>query len=129
MLSPHGPQGRRPILSAAQAQKFLDGDAPLMITEFGGISRSSADDAWGYATAGSDSEYATLLRDLFDAVRASTQVTGFCYTQFRDTAQETNGLLFADGTAKLPVESIREIVSGVKDGTAAEAGSTFGWPG
>jgi len=129
VLSPHGPQGRRPILSAAQAQKFLDGDAPLMITEFGGISRSSADDAWGYATAGSDSEYATLLRELFDAVRASTQVTGFCYTQFRDTAQETNGLLFADGTAKLPVESIREIVTGVKDGATAEAGSTFGWPG
>jgi beta-galactosidase/beta-glucuronidase len=129
VLSPHGPQGRRLILSAAQAQKFLDGDAPLMITEFGGISRSSADDAWGYATAGSDSEYATLLRDLFDAVRASTQVTGFCYTQFRDTAQETNGLLFADGTAKLPVESIREIVTGLKDGAAAEAGSTFGWPG
>ncbi len=128
VLSAHGPHGRRPILRAAQAQAFLAGDAPLMITEFGGVSLSSADDAWGYTTAGSDSEYATLLRRLFDAVRASTQVTGFCYTQFMDTGQETNGLLFADGTVKLPVESIREIVTGVKDGAPAETGSTFGWP-
>ena len=128
VLSAHGPHGRRLILRAAQAQAFLAGDAPLMITEFGGVSLSSADDAWGYTTAGSDSEYATLLRRLFDAVRASTQLTGFCYTQFMDTGQETNGLLFADGTVKLPVESIREIVTGVKDGAPAETGSTFGWP-
>jgi beta-galactosidase/beta-glucuronidase len=128
VLSARGPHGRRAILRPSQARAFLAGDAPLMITEFGGVSRASGGDAWGYTTAGSDSEYAALLRQLFDAVRASTQVTGFCYTQFMDTGQETNGLLFADGTVKLPVESIREIVTGVKDGTPAETGSTFGWP-
>jgi hypothetical protein len=32
-----------------------------------------------------------------------------------DTAQETNGLLFADGKPKLPLESIHRIVTGVED--------------
>jgi hypothetical protein len=32
--------------------------------------------------------------------------SGFCYTQFADTFQETNGLLNADRTPKLPLEQI-----------------------
>lgn len=123
----HGPQGRRPVLTDRQLQMFLTGDAPLMITEFGGVSLTDAGDAWGYTTVGSDSEYATLLRDLFDAVRSSRQITGFCYTQFLDTGQETNGLLFTDATPKLPLAAIREIVTGVKDGEETGPGSTFGW--
>ena len=125
--SAHGPQGRRPVLTDTQLQTFLRGDAPLMITEFGGVSMTDAGDAWGYATVGSDSEYATRLRDLFDALRSSTEVAGFCYTQFMDTGQETNGLLFSDATPKLPVESIHEIVTGVKHGDDVGTGSTFGW--
>jgi beta-galactosidase/beta-glucuronidase len=123
----HGPQGRRPVLTETQLQRFLDGDAPLMITEFGGVSMTDDGKAWGYTTVGSDSEYATVLRDLFAAVRSSSEVAGFCYTQFMDTGQETNGLLTADARAKLPLEAIREIVTGVKDGANAEATSTFGW--
>ena len=123
----HGPQGRRPVLTDTQLQTFLHGDAPLMITEFGGVSMTDAGDAWGYATVGSDSEYAALLRDLFDALRSSTEIAGFCYTQFMDTGQETNGLLFTDATPKLPVESIHEIVTGVKHGVDIAPGSTFGW--
>lgn len=128
-LSAHGPQGRRPIISAGQVTTFLAGDAPLMITEFGGLSLSTDDEAWGYRHAGSDSEYATLLMQLFDALRASPTVCGFCYTQFMDTGQETNGLLFADGTPKLPIESLRHIVTGVKDGADVAPNSTFGWAG
>ena len=126
--SAHGPQGRRPAIGAQQLQTFTDGNAPLMITEFGGISLSSADDTWGYTDASSDTEYATLLQQMFDALRAASSVAGFCYTQFMDTGQETNGLLFADGTLKLPLDAIRQIVTGVKDGTAHEPGSTSGWP-
>jgi hypothetical protein len=33
--------------------------------------------------------------------------SGFCYTQFADTFQEANGLLYADRTPKLPLEQIR----------------------
>ena len=125
--SAHGPQGRRPVLTDTQLQTFIDGDAPLMITEFGGVSMTDAGDAWGYATVGSDSEYAALLRDLFKAVRSSAEVAGFCYTQFMDTGQETNGLLFSDARPKLPMESIHEIVTGVKPGGDTDPGSTFGW--
>lgn len=126
-LSPHGPQGRRPIVGDAQERAFLAGDVPVMITEFGGVSLSNSRAAWGYTHAGSDSEYATLLLSLFEALRASTEVAGFCYTQFMDTGLETNGLLFADGTPKLPMESIHHIVTGVKDGADLAPGSTFGW--
>ena len=120
-----GPLHRRPVIGEQQLQAFASGNAPLMITEFGGLSLDVGDDGWGYTNARSDSEYASLLRQLFDALRASRDVAGFCYTQFMDTGQEANGLLSADGTPKLPLETIRQIVTGVKDGTGTPA-STFG---
>jgi hypothetical protein len=126
-LNRHGPQGRRGVLDDAQAQRFLAGDAPLMITEFGGISMSNDAESWGYERVGSASEYAELLTGLFDALRASSEVVGFCYTQYMDTGQETNGLLFADGKPKLPLESIFQIVTGRADTTPDEPSSTFGW--
>ena len=43
-----------------------------------------------------------------------------------DTGQETNGLAFADGTPKLAVESIRQIVTGVKDRADLHTASTSG---
>jgi beta-galactosidase/beta-glucuronidase len=125
-LAGHGPHGRRPILTAEQRDSFLAGDAPLMVTEFGGISLSQEAGSWGYGQAGSDSEYAALLTRLFDALRTAPTVVGFCYTQLMDTGQETNGLLYADGTPKLPVETIHGIVTGAKD-TSRSAASTFGW--
>jgi hypothetical protein len=125
-LSGHGAQGRRPILGEAQAQAFLAGDAPLMITEFGGISLSDDEQSWGYGHVGSLEEYAASLAALFDAVRAGSEVVGFCYTQFMDTGQETNGLVYADGKPKLPPESIAEIVTGTKRGEQEEPTTTFG---
>jgi beta-galactosidase/beta-glucuronidase len=125
-LSGHGAQGRRPILGEAQAQAFLAGDAPLMITEFGGISLSDDEESWGYGHVGSLEEYAASLAALFDAVRAGSGVVGFCYTQFMDTGQETNGLVYADGKPKLPVESIAEIVTGTKRRGQVEPTTTFG---
>ena len=125
--SAHGPLHRRPVIGEQQLRAFAEGNAPLMITEFGGLSLSSADNTWGYTRASSDTEYASLLRQLFDALRASRDVAGFCYTQFMDTGQETNGLLFADGTPKLPLETIRQIVTGVKDSTGSAPSSTAGW--
>ncbi len=127
VLSAHGPQGRRPMVTAAQEEAFLAGRAPLMITEFGGVSLSDDKGAWGYEHVGSDSEYAGLLLQLFEALRSSTEVMGFCYTQFMDTGQETNGLLYADGRPKISIEAIRHIVTGVKDGSNVAPGSTFGW--
>jgi hypothetical protein len=101
-----------------------------MVTEFGGISMSDDEESWGYGHVGSLEEYAAALASLFEALRASTEVVGVCYTQFMDTGQETNGLVFADGKPKLPVDSIFEIVTGTKPagrGTGPdEPTTTFG---
>lgn len=114
-LTGYGPQGRRVILSEDQTRSFDAGRAPLMITEFGGISLTDDDGAWGYGIVASDAEFAALLTRLFAALRASRAVVGFCYTQFMDTGQETNGLLYSDGTPKLPIPKINSIVTGSKD--------------
>ncbi len=122
-----GPQGRRPILTETQMQAYRAGDAPLMITEFGGISLSTDAESWGYGHAHSVEEYGEQVGALFGALRTSTEVVGFCYTQYKDTGQETNGLVYADGTPKLPVEAIHAMVTG-SDPDADRAGptSTFG---
>ena len=39
---------------------------------------------------------------------------GFCYTQFADTFQEANGLLYADRTPKFPIEEIARATSGAR---------------
>lgn len=112
MLSAAGPAGRALALSDEQRTRFTSGETPLMITEFGGVSYAGAGQGWGYATVESDEQYAGLLRSLFDALRDCPEVAGFCYTQLFDTRQETNGLLRADRTPKLPVAVIRQIVTG-----------------
>jgi hypothetical protein len=38
--------------------------------------------------------------------------SGFCYTQFADTFQEANGLLYADRTPKMPLARIAAAVAG-----------------
>jgi len=126
VLDGYGPAGRRVILSDSQHERFLSGKAPLMVTEFGGISMSEAEGSWGYEVVTSTEEYAARLTGLFDALRVSSEVVGFCYTQFMDTGQETNGLLFADGRPKLPLDSIFRIVTGRTDGNADKPRSTFG---
>ncbi|MCW2845140.1 MAG: glycoside hydrolase [Nocardioides sp.] len=130
VLRARTPHGRRALLSETQEQAFVAGATPVMVTEFGGISLAQqevVDGSWGYSSAGSDSEYADLLLAQFEALRASSELAGYCYTQFMDTGQETNGLLFSDGTPKLPVATIREIVTGEKDGRRQGATSTVGW--
>ncbi|GAB3246838.1 glycoside hydrolase family 2 protein [Kineosporia babensis] len=122
-----GVQGRKPIVDPIALAKWDAGVAPLMMTEFGGISLSADPEDWGYASVTSPSEYESIVGELFDALRAAPTVVGFCYTQFMDTGQETNGLLYADGTPKLPVETIRAIVTGTKDSSKLEAGATNGW--
>lgn len=87
-------------------------DHPIMLTEFGGLTFSNAPGAWGYARAGSADEFAERYVRLLSAVRSFSLFAGFCYTQFADTYQETNGLLYADRTPKFPLEQIRAATSG-----------------
>lgn len=102
-----GPSGRRLLL----APDAVSADAPVMVTEFGGISYA-ADDTWGYATVESADQYERLVGALFAALRASRRLAGFCYTQLTDTLQEANGLLTADRAPKLPIETLRRMIAG-----------------
>jgi beta-galactosidase/beta-glucuronidase len=111
-LAGPGPAKRKLILNRRQRDSFDRGEAPLMLTEFGGIAYAGVRaKSWGYSTVSSDEEYERLLRTLFEAVRSCEPVAGYCYTQLIDCAQEANGLLREDGTPKLPIEVIRRIVT------------------
>jgi beta-galactosidase/beta-glucuronidase len=95
---------------------------PIMLTEFGGIALNEdpASKGWGYASAGSAAELATRYAELLKVVRNLSLFAGFCYTQFADTYQETNGLLYADRRPKFPLEQIRAATVGAA-GPLAEA--------
>jgi beta-galactosidase/beta-glucuronidase len=80
---------------------------PIMLTEFGGIAFSGDPDrTWGYSRSESSREFAEQYRRLLEVVRPAPLLAGFCYTQFADTYQEANGLLYADRTPKFPIEEI-----------------------
>ncbi|GAA1734822.1 glycoside hydrolase family 2 protein [Brachybacterium phenoliresistens] len=111
-IASRGPQRRRPIDDAAQG---LTEDAPVMITEFGGIAYA-AEGTWGYATVEGPEEFADTVGGLFAALNDSPALAGHCYTQLTDTLQEANGLATADRVPKLPAERIRAIVTGRGEG-------------
>lgn len=95
-------------------QRLIEDDRaqPVMLTEFGGISfHPAAGQNWmGYATVATDEEYLAILRDLFSAIYASPELSGFCYTQITDTQQEKNGLYDEHRKPKLSVEALRDII-------------------
>jgi beta-galactosidase/beta-glucuronidase len=102
------PGGRMLLIGA---QEF--GDQPVMLTEFGGISCSDdCERTWGYSRAEGVEAFAEQYAGLLEAVRSATVLAGFCYTQFTDTYQEANGLLYADRTPKIPIEKIRKATRG-----------------
>ena len=108
MITGVGPAGRRLVLTGD-----VD-DAPVMLTEFGGISFDvhRTDHAWGYTSASSDSDFRERLSSLMAGIHDSTALAGYCYTQLTDTLQETNGLVGADRVPKLPVDELRAIMVG-----------------
>lgn len=86
-------------------------DQPVMLTEFGGIALAR-DGAWGYSVAESPEELAERYENLLAVVRVLPILAGFCYTQFADTYQEANGLLYADRTPKFPIDQIASATRG-----------------
>ncbi len=115
----HGRPARRAVLLPG----FDPGDRPVMLTEFGGVrfSTSRLSRGWGYSQVSSGKEYAERLTELFDAVLASSELAGFCYTQLTDTEQEQNGLLTADRKPKIPTKQIRAIVGRAANSMPLEA--------
>ncbi len=90
-------------------------DQPLMLTEFGGIAYSrDVTHTWGYSRTGDTKEFGDRYAALMEVVRNLQALSGFCYTQFTDTYQEANGLLFADRTPKFPLEELAFATRGLQ---------------
>ena len=89
---------------------------PICLTEFGGIAQLNKDAGsskeWGYAVAPDAATFEQRVTALIEVVRTTAMFSGFCYTQFADTFQETNGLLTADRTPKIPLAKITAAVRG-----------------
>ena len=87
---------------------------PIMLTEFGGIAFSPKAGTWGYSQCETVEEFALMYAELMNAARSLPLLAGFCYTQFTDTYQEANGLLYADRTPKFPIEEIAMATRGAQ---------------
>lgn len=89
---------------------------PVMLSEFGGIAYATQNETdantWGYVRCSNISELQIRYTALLNAVNRIEMFSGFCYTQFTDTFQEANGLLYADRTPKFSLETIRAATLG-----------------
>jgi hypothetical protein len=116
------PGGRMLILSGDTPTQA---NHPVVLTEFGGIAFSPAEGTWGYSRAGSAEQFAERYSRLLALVRSLPVLTGFCYTQFADTYQEANGLLFDDRTPKFPLSEMAKATRGPT--TVAEQQAEIAW--
>jgi beta-galactosidase/beta-glucuronidase len=108
LLKRERPGGRLLVLEASS-----DREHPIVLTEFGGIANSAdTEHTWGYSRAASGEDLAARYRALLQAVGSIGLFSGFCYTQFADTYQEANGLLYADRTPKFPLEEMARATRG-----------------
>jgi beta-galactosidase/beta-glucuronidase len=113
------PGGRKLMLDGDHAL-----DHPVVLSEFGGIALSTAEKSWGYSRSSDAAALATRYSQLLDTVRSLEMLCGFCYTQFADTFQEANGLLYADRTPKFPIAAMRDATTGAGAAPATVSDST-----
>jgi len=90
---------------------------PILITECGGVGydpqRQPAPEDFAYGDwPQSEGEFKARLSDLFNALNASNQISGFVWTQLTDVAQEINGLLYFDRTPKVDIDWLCAQVTG-----------------
>jgi hypothetical protein len=106
------PSGRRALVGTAE-ERAATRRAPVILSEFGGVSIAALESGtWGYRHVESARALEEHLVSLLAAVRGSTSLAGWCYTQLTDTAQETNGLVDELRVPKLPPSRIRALVEG-----------------
>ncbi|GGH10787.1 glycoside hydrolase family 2 protein [Paenibacillus segetis] len=95
---------------------FPYADQPILVTEFGGISFQLNEwEGWGYSGATNEEDFKERLNNVVEPLLRSPIIQGFCYTQFTDVEQEINGLLTYDRKPKLPLETIRSIIEGIRN--------------
>ena len=78
---------------------------PVLLSEFGGIRYHRDAVGWGYQQVESAEALIEIYAAMIKALPPSG-VAGYCYTQFSDTFQEQNGLLYADRTPKAAISAI-----------------------
>ena len=106
--------------------EFGNQGQPLILSEFGGIAFScDTGSSWGYSRCATAEEFLERLPKLVAAVQASPLLAGYCYTQFADTYQEANGLLYADRTPKIPLAEIARINRDVSPSKEDRVDSTW----
>ena len=102
------PGGRLLVLDGAAAPPH-----PVVLSEFGGLALCRPEQSgWGYRRCETAEELETAYARLMDVVHSMELIAGFCYTQFTDTYQEANGLLYADRTPKFALQSIARATRG-----------------
>jgi hypothetical protein len=99
---------------------------PIMLTEFGGIAYTKnrvpgATKDWGYCRATDAHDLFEKYQKLLEVVNNTALFSGYCYTQFADTFQEANGLLYADRTPKVPLDQIAVATRNVAPNTVNAA--------
>ena len=100
------PAGRRLLIRGVE----YDG-SPILVSECGGVSFQPENiGGWGYSVAESENDFLERYRAVLQPLLASALVQGFCYTQFCDVEQETNGLLTYDRIPKVAAEKLRAVM-------------------
>ena len=108
------PGGRLLVLEGERHSEL-----PIVLSEFGGIAFSNREGTWGYSRATGAEEFAIRYERLMQAVHTIGLLSGFCYTQFADTYQEANGLLYGDRRPKIPLTRIAAATRGLAGRTPA----------
>ena len=101
----------QPYYKSLVLPERVDDGAPLVVTEFGGITYDpGSTDFWnGYGAVQSADALLERYEDLVTALLDSPVVAGFCYTQLTDTAQERNGLLDENRVPKVDPAAVAAI--------------------
>lgn len=86
-------------------------EAPLMLTEFGGIAYAKdKDKGWGYGDSVKDEkEYLKKLSSLMEAIYDLKEIRGYCLTQLSDVEQEVNGLFDFNRKPKVDIKEIKKL--------------------
>ncbi len=104
-------QRERPGGRILTLQGHPHADHPIVLSEFGGLAIRGGE-TWGYSRAETPEDLERRYIELLTVVHSLQLLAGFCYTQFADTYQEANGLLYSDRRPKFPLERMAEATSG-----------------
>lgn len=88
---------------------IYDGELPVQISEYGGVSFSAGEEGWGYISSSNEEEFIQGYIDRTELLLKSPILSGFCYTQLYDIEQEQNGLFYYGREAKFSKAGMQKI--------------------